>query len=216
MRETTRTGFESKASAGAKVGRWLFWLGTAVFAAESWFLIARLAEAFNAMTRQLRGFRQVYDTIPWNDLTQALPNEKIDRPPVPNYADFVDRTVTGQEDLMLAFQELFIAPTSRHVFSFALAAFIPLAHLIGAVTQHHDDRFHTAATQRVETAFDNCFVSEREQRFESAHATGAPGGEKNGSAGFHINFAGRVARVECIDAPSACAIDRRSRCCRVV
>jgi hypothetical protein len=75
---------------------------------------------------QLRSFRQVYDTIPWNDVTEALHAEKIERPPVPNYADFVDRTVTGQEDLMIAFQELFTAPTARHVFSFALAAFIDI------------------------------------------------------------------------------------------
>jgi len=75
---------------------------------------------------QLRGFRQVYDAIPWSDVTEALHSAKVERPLVPNYSDFVDRTATGQEDLMLAFQELFTAPTARHVFSFALAAFIDL------------------------------------------------------------------------------------------
>ena len=71
-------------------------------------------------------FRQVYDAIPWNDVTEALHSAKIERPPVPNYADFVDRTVTSQEDLLVAFRELIAAPTARHVFSFALAAFIDI------------------------------------------------------------------------------------------
>src|SRR5262249_35817240 len=48
---------------------------------------------------QLRGFRQVYDAVPWTDVTEALHDVKIDRPQVPNYADFVDRTATNQEDL---------------------------------------------------------------------------------------------------------------------
>ncbi len=44
----------------------------------------------------------------------------------PLYSDFVDRTVSGQEDLLVAFQELFTAPTPRHVFALMLAAFIDL------------------------------------------------------------------------------------------
>jgi hypothetical protein len=75
---------------------------------------------------QLRGFRQVYDAIPWNDVTESLHASSIQRPPVPNYADFVDRSVTSQEDLLISFRELFTAPTARHVFSFALAAFIDI------------------------------------------------------------------------------------------
>ena len=101
---------------------------------------------------QLRSFRQVYDTIPWNDVTEALHGEKIERPLVPNYADFVDRSVTGQEDLMLAFQELFTAPTARHVFSFALAAFIDIiVFLLAFASGPH-------------------FFGEREQRWLSASA----------------------------------------------
>jgi hypothetical protein len=75
---------------------------------------------------QLRGFRQLYDGLPWTDVTDALHQAKFERPLVPAYADFVDHSVTGQEDLLIAFQELFTAPTARHVFSFALAAFIDL------------------------------------------------------------------------------------------
>lgn len=73
---------------------------------------------------QIRRYRQVYDTVPWNDVTEALHGSVIEHPAVPAYADFVDRSVSGQEDLLIAFEELFKAPTTRHVFSFALAAFI--------------------------------------------------------------------------------------------
>jgi hypothetical protein len=59
-------------------------------------------------------------------VTEELHAAKIERPLVPNYADFVDRTVTGQEDLLVSFEELLAAPTARHVFSFALAAFIDI------------------------------------------------------------------------------------------
>jgi len=76
--------------------------------------------------QQLRKFRQVYDAVPWNEAEQALHTARFERPAVPAYADFVDRSATGQEDLMIAFQELFTAPTSRHAFAFALAAFIDI------------------------------------------------------------------------------------------
>lgn len=75
---------------------------------------------------QLRRFRQLYDGLPWSDVTGALHQAKIERPLVPAYSDFVDHSVTGQEDMLIAFQELFTAPTARHVFSFALAAFIDI------------------------------------------------------------------------------------------
>jgi hypothetical protein len=73
---------------------------------------------------QLRSFRQIYDALPWSDVTEALHGAKTDRPQVPAYADFVDRSVTGQEDMLIAFRELVTEPTARHVFSLALAAFI--------------------------------------------------------------------------------------------
>jgi hypothetical protein len=80
----------------------------------------------DATENQLRSFRQLYDALPWSDVTEALHGTKIDRPQVPAYADFVDRSVTSQEDLLIAFRELVTAPTARHVFSFALAAFIDI------------------------------------------------------------------------------------------
>jgi hypothetical protein len=74
--------------------------------------------------QQLRAFREVNDTLPWDDVEKALHGQRLERPAVPAYSDFIDRTVTGQEDLMLAFRELFAEPNSRHVFALALAAFI--------------------------------------------------------------------------------------------
>jgi hypothetical protein len=73
---------------------------------------------------QLRAFRQVFDAIPWSDVRETLHPEKFETPKVPAYSDFVDRSVAGQEDLLIALTELFTAPTARHVFAFALAAFI--------------------------------------------------------------------------------------------
>ncbi|HZT31927.1 MAG TPA: hypothetical protein VFA33_18705 [Bryobacteraceae bacterium] len=76
--------------------------------------------------KQLRDFRQAYDAVPWNDVEQSLHAARFERPAVPNYADYVDRSASGQEDLLIAFQELLTAPTNRHVFSLALAAFIDI------------------------------------------------------------------------------------------
>jgi len=76
--------------------------------------------------KQLRVFHQVYDAIPWSDVEQTLHQGKIERPVVPAYSDFIDQSVSGQEDLMRSFTELFTAPTPRHIFSFTLAAFIDI------------------------------------------------------------------------------------------
>jgi hypothetical protein len=75
---------------------------------------------------QLRGFRQVYDSVPWQEVKETLHTADFALPPVPSYTDFVDRSASGQEDLLIAFQELVSSPTSRHVFALALAAFIDL------------------------------------------------------------------------------------------
>jgi hypothetical protein len=75
---------------------------------------------------QLRSYRQVFDAIPWQEVKEVAHLEAFDQPPVPSYAEFVDRSATGQEDLLIAFSDLFAAPTSRHIFAFALAAFIDI------------------------------------------------------------------------------------------
>jgi hypothetical protein len=74
--------------------------------------------------KQLQAYRQVYDNVPWNDVQESLHSGQLVKPPIPDYGDFVDHTVSGQEDLLVAFQELFTAPTARHIFALMLAAFI--------------------------------------------------------------------------------------------
>jgi hypothetical protein len=76
--------------------------------------------------KQLQAYRQVYDQVPWTAIEQTLHSGQIVKPPIPSYSDFVDRTVSGQEDLLVAFQELFTAPTARHLFALVLAAFIDI------------------------------------------------------------------------------------------
>ena len=100
--------------------------------------VARLSESQRALAsfraalkpldpteQQLRAFRQVFDSVPWSDAREAL-HAEIEVPAVPAYSDFVDRSASSQEDLVIAFTELFAAPTSRHVLAFTLAAFIDL------------------------------------------------------------------------------------------
>ena len=74
--------------------------------------------------KQLRVFHEAFDGVPWPQISESLHQVKVQKPGVPNYAEFVDKTVSGQEDLLLAFTELLTAPTPRHIFSFLLAAFI--------------------------------------------------------------------------------------------
>ena len=80
----------------------------------------------DATDAQLRRFHQSFDGIPWTEVESTLHKGKIERPQAPAYADFVDKTASGQEDLLLGFTELFTAPSFRHFLCFALAAFIDL------------------------------------------------------------------------------------------
>jgi hypothetical protein len=73
--------------------------------------------------QQLGGARRVMDAVPWSDVREAL-HAEVEVPVLPAYTDFVDRTASGQEDLVVAFEELVAAPRSRHVVALALAAFI--------------------------------------------------------------------------------------------
>ena len=76
--------------------------------------------------QQLRKFHQAASGVPWQTVEQSLHQGKIERPEAPEFAANVDQSVTGQEDLLRAFEELFTAPTSRHAFAFSLAAFIDI------------------------------------------------------------------------------------------
>ena len=66
----------------------------------------------------------MYDSIPWAEVDQQAHAGKVERPPVPSLSDHLDKTASGQEELLLGFTELVTAPTGRHVFAFLLAAFI--------------------------------------------------------------------------------------------
>jgi hypothetical protein len=98
--------------------------------------LARLRESQAALARvrtslkplesseeQLRAFRAAWDAVPWSEVKDTL-HAEVDVPALPAYSDYVDRAASGQEDLMLAFSELFTAPSSRHVLALTLATFI--------------------------------------------------------------------------------------------
>ncbi len=73
---------------------------------------------------QIRRFRAVYDEVPWVEVQEQSHAAKLERPAVPSLAENLDKTSSGQEELLLAFTELVSAPTGRHVFAFVLAMFI--------------------------------------------------------------------------------------------
>jgi hypothetical protein len=101
--------------------------------------LAQIEQAQGAMTafrtttrptdpsdKQLKSFREAYDQIPWAEVEKTIHGGKLARPELPSYADNVDKTASQQEDLMVAFTELFTNPGGRHIFSLALAAFIDI------------------------------------------------------------------------------------------
>jgi hypothetical protein len=81
------------------------------------------ADPASSSAEQFRRFESVMTALPWSAANRIL-GQDAPPPEAPPLARYVDRPATGQEELMRAFDELFAAPTSRHVFSFALAAFI--------------------------------------------------------------------------------------------
>jgi hypothetical protein len=84
------------------------------------------SKPLDSSEQQLDPYRRVYANVPWTEIEQTLHSGQLVKPPMPVYSDFVDRTVSGQEDLLVAFEELFTAPTPRHVFALLLAAFIDI------------------------------------------------------------------------------------------
>lgn len=138
--------------------------------------VGRLEEAQRSLTafrsalkpldsseQQLRAYRQTHDSIPWTEVEDSLHSARFERPAVPAYSNFVDHSASGQEDLMLAFQELFQAPTSRHVFSLALAAFIDvivflLAFASGPYFQGSPEQRWVAASAAIDGVDPQIFV----------------------------------------------------------
>lgn len=101
--------------------------------------------------QQIRNYRAVYDAIPWAELEQQAHVARFERPAVPTLSENLDRTASGQEDLLLGFTELVTAPTGRHIFALMLAAFIDiivflLAYASGPYLQGgHEQRWSRAA-----------------------------------------------------------------------
>jgi hypothetical protein len=79
-----------------------------------------------ATDAQLRQFHLAYDAIPWTQVEEMLGRKNLERPALPAYARFVEKSGSGQEDLMRSFEELATNPSARNVFSAALAAFIDI------------------------------------------------------------------------------------------
>ena len=121
------------------------------------------ARPLTATEKQLRDFHQAYDSIPWPDVERTLHAARLERPQVPEYAAFVDQSVSGQEDLLVAFQELVTAPTYRHGLAFALAAFIDiivflLAYASGPYFFGAPERRWQAAAAALDSADDQVFA----------------------------------------------------------
>lgn len=76
--------------------------------------------------KQLRDFEQVSAALPWADAERSLHRGALARPALPSYAAHVDKTVSGQEDLLVAFEELAANPGGRPLFALLLAAFIDI------------------------------------------------------------------------------------------
>lgn len=96
--------------------------------------------------QQIRRYREVYDAIPWAEVEVQAHAGKVERPAVPALSDHLDKTASGQEELLLAFTELVGAPTGRHVFAFLLAAFIDV--IVFLVAFASGPYFHGPAEQR--------------------------------------------------------------------
>jgi hypothetical protein len=95
---------------------------------------------------QIRRYREVYDSIPWAEVDEQSHAARAERPPVPALSENLDKTSSGQEELLLAFTELVSAPTGRHVFAFLLAAFIDVIVFLLAFAS--GPYFHGSQEQR--------------------------------------------------------------------
>jgi hypothetical protein len=122
---------------------------------------------------QLRRFHVVHDALPWATAAQFLQRGAIDKPALPDYSRFVDRTSGGQEDLLLAFDELVTAPTSRHLFALSLAAFIDIivflvAYASGPYFFGDPEQRWCAASATLDAADQQVFVRSLLRKLEPA------------------------------------------------
>jgi hypothetical protein len=123
--------------------------------------------------KQLRSFHAAFDSVPWNEVNDALHTGRQEKPEVPALAEFVDQTSGGQEDLLLAFTELLAAPTPRHAFSFLLAAFIDiiiflLAYASGPHLAGSPEQRITAAAASLESLDSQVFLRDLLRKVNAA------------------------------------------------
>jgi hypothetical protein len=76
--------------------------------------------------QQLRQFHAAFDSVPWGIAEQTLHQGKIERAAAPAYAANLERSASGQEELLVSFRELIASPGPAHAFALALAAFMDI------------------------------------------------------------------------------------------
>lgn len=128
-------------------------LDAARVAIANWRAAAKPDEAAD---KQLRSFHAAFDAVPWAEVNEVLHSGRQEKPDIPALSGYVDQTSGGQEELLLAFTELLAAPTPRHAFSFALAAFIDiiiflLAYASGPYLSGTPEQRMTAAAASLES-----------------------------------------------------------------
>lgn len=121
------------------------------------------AKPTEASDQQLRDFREVYATIPWDDVEKQSHTGRFDKPEPPKYSDYLDQSRNGQEDLLMAFRELFSKPTGYHSFAFILAVFVDaivslLAYAAGPVLFGNAEKRWFAAGAALDALDSQVFV----------------------------------------------------------
>ena len=132
----------------------------------------------DASEQQIRNYRAVFDSIPWTEVEQQAHVPRFERPMVPTLSEHLDRTASGQEDLLLGFTELVTAPTGRHIFALLLAAFIDiivflLAYASGPYLQGGREERWSRAAAAVDGADNQVFVRTLLRKLEPS-AAGMP------------------------------------------
>jgi hypothetical protein len=125
--------------------------------------------------QQIRNYRAVFDSIPWTEVEQQAHVPRFDRPAVPTLSAHLDRTASGQEDLLLGFTELVTAPPGRHIFALLLAAFIDiivflLAYASGPYLQGGREQRWSRAAAVVDGADAQVFVRTLLRKLEPSSA----------------------------------------------
>lgn len=130
------------------------------------------SKANEGSEQQIRKYREVYDAVPWAELEAQLHTSRVERPGAPALSEYLDKTSSGQEELLLAFTELVTAPGGRHVFAFLLAAFIDvivflLAYASGPHLAGAPEKRWQGAAAALEDKDAQVFVRDLLRKFEA-------------------------------------------------